>query len=69
MRRLDAALTNDPLFIFDVAENAPGARMKSALFLDGFAVKLAPGTGAIQGAFPTNAIRYFTLRTLSPPGN
>ena len=49
MRRLDAALTNDPLFIFDVAENAPGARMKSALFLDGFAVKLAPGDGRHPG--------------------
>ena len=49
MRRLDAALTNDPLFIFDVAENAPGARMKSALFLDGIAVKLAPGDGRHPG--------------------
>ena len=31
--------------------------------LTAFAVKLAPETGSIQGAFSAYAIRYFTLRT------
>ena len=30
MRRLDAALSNDPLIIYDVVENASGSRTKSA---------------------------------------
>ena len=36
-------------------------RLDAAFNLDGFAVKLAPETDAIQRAFSSYAMRYFTL--------